>query len=181
MRNLATSELNRPSLADFKARPKLPVVVVLDNIRSRHNVGSIFRTADAFNLEAICLCGITATPPHREIHRTALGATESVEWSYFQNAAEAVDDLRNRGYEIVAIEQTDQSIPLSEFTSAPGKSLALIFGNEVHGISGEVLPMVDQAIEIPQHGTKHSLNVSVSAGIVIWEVCRVWEQNCREK
>ena len=181
MRKLQMSELNRPSLADFKTGPKLPVVIVLDNIRSLHNVGSIFRTADAFNLEAIFLCGITATPPHREIHRTALGATESVEWSYFQNTVEAVDHLRKRGYQIVAIEQTDQSIPLSEFTPKPGKSLALIFGNEVKGVSEEVLTLITQAIEIPQYGTKHSLNVSVSAGIVIWEVCRIWEKNSRNK
>ncbi|MFH1296232.1 MAG: RNA methyltransferase [Bacteroidota bacterium] len=171
MRKLATTELNRPSLAGFKARPKLQVVVVLDNIRSLHNVGSIFRTADAFNLEAICLCGITATPPHREIHRTALGATESVEWSYSPDAAEAVDQLRRRGYQIVAIEQTDQSIPLSEFAPAEGKPLALIFGNEVKGVSEEVLFLTTQAIEIPQYGTKHSLNVAVTAGIVLWELC----------
>jgi len=175
------SELNRPNLADFKSRPKLPVVIVLDNIRSQHNVGSIFRTADAFNLEAIYLCGITATPPHREIHRTALGATESVEWRHFNSAIEAIDHLREKRYQVVAVEQTNQSIPLLEFNPITGKHLALIFGNEVQGVSEEVLKITTQAIEIPQYGTKHSINVAVSAGIVIWEVCRGWEKNSGEK
>lgn len=171
------SELNRPSLEDFKAKPKIPVVVVLDNIRSLQNVGSIFRTADAFNLEAIYLCGITATPPHREIHRTALGATESVDWKYVKTTMEAVTQLREKRYHIVAVEQTDQSTSLSEFVMQKATPLALVFGNEVHGVSEEVISMVAQSIEIPQYGTKHSLNVAVAAGIVIWEVCRAWEKN----
>ncbi len=175
------SELNRPSLANFKASPKLPVVIVLDNIRSLHNVGSIFRTADAFNLEAIYLCGITATPPHREIHRTALGATESVEWKYVESTLEAVSQLKGRNYKVVAVEQTDMSITLSEFASTEATPLALVFGNEVQGVADEVLKEIGQAIEIPQHGTKHSLNVAVSAGIVIWEVCRAWEKICHKK
>ena len=172
MRKLTMSDLNRPSLADFKAKPKLPIVIVLDNIRSLQNVGSIFRTADAFNLEAIFLCGITATPPHREIHRTALGATESVTWEYFKNTLEAVSFIKGKGYNLVAVEQTDQSIPLAHFAAQETTPLALIFGNEVHGVSEEVIREVTQAIEIPQFGTKHSLNVAVSAGIVIWEICR---------
>ncbi len=181
MRKLSMSELNRPSLDDFRTSPKVPIVIVLDNIRSQHNVGSIFRTADAFNLEAIYLCGITATPPHREIHRTALGATESVTWKYFDNTMEAVTQLQKRGFQLLAIEQTDQSVPLSDFTSEPGQSLALIFGNEVQGVSGDVLSIVTRAVEIPQHGIKHSLNVAVSAGIVIWEFCRLWEKNSGRK
>lgn len=174
MRKLSMSELNRPSLADFRSSDKLPVVIVLDNIRSLHNVGSIFRTADAFNLEALYLCGITATPPHREIHRTALGATESVDWSYFKRTVEAIGQLQKKGYQVVAVEQTDQSVSLAEFTPAKAKPLALVFGNEIHGIDEEVLKEVSHAVEIPQFGTKHSLNVSVSAGIVIWEVCSKW-------
>ncbi|MBE0648248.1 MAG: RNA methyltransferase [Bacteroidales bacterium] len=172
MRKLTMSELNRPSLADFKAKPKIPVVVVLDNIRSLQNVGSIFRTADAFNLEAIYLCGITATPPHREIHRTALGATESVEWKYVERAMDAVNQLKEKKYNIVVVEQTDQSASLSEFVSQKATPLALVFGNEVHGVSEEVIREATIAIEIPQYGTKHSLNVAVAAGIVIWEICR---------
>lgn len=177
MRKLSMSELNRLSLAGFKSGPKVPIVVVLDNIRSQQNVGSIFRTADAFNLEAIYLCGITAKPPHREIHRTALGATESVEWKYFQSTLDAVTHLKQRNYQVVAVEQTDESIPLSEFASKETKPLALVFGNEINGVSGEVLEEITQAIEIRQYGTKHSLNVAVSAGIVIWEFCGLWMKN----
>ena len=172
MRKLSMSELNRPSLEEFKARKKRSVVVVLDNIRSLHNVGSVFRTADAFNLEAIFLCGITATPPHREIHRTALGATESVNWEYYPTSQAAVRKLKKMGYRIVVIEQTDKSIHLSKITIESGTQLALIFGNEITGVSEEVLDYADIAIEIPQFGTKHSLNVAVSAGIVIWELLR---------
>lgn len=176
MRKLSTSELNRPSVADFKAGTKLPVVVVLDNIRSLQNVGSIFRTADAFNLEAIYLCGITGTPPHREIHRAALGATDSVEWRYFENIMDALYRLKEKNYQVIAVEQTDQSIPLSEFMMEDARPLGLVFGNEVHGITDEAMKEVYSAIEIPQFGTKHSLNVAVSAGIVIWEVCRRWKK-----
>ena len=172
MRKLSMSELNRPSIEEFKARKKRSVVVVLDNIRSLHNVGSVFRTADAFNLEAIFLCGITATPPHREIHRTALGATESVNWEYYPTSQAAVRKLKKMGYQIIVIEQTDKSIPLSKFTIESGTQLALIFGNEITGVSEEVLDYADIAIEIPQFGTKHSLNVAVTAGIVIWELLR---------
>lgn len=170
MRKLSIPELNRPSVADFSARIKLPIVVLLDNIRSLHNVGSIFRTADAFNLEAIYLCGITARPPHREIHRTALGATESVAWRYFESPAEAARALLGKGYELVVVEQTDQSVPLAGFIPVPGKPLALVFGNEVYGVSDEILELAAKAVDIPQFGIKHSMNVAVVAGIVIWKI-----------
>ena len=166
------SELNRPSVEEYKTRDKQPVVLVLDNIRSLQNVGSLFRTADAFNLESIFLCGITATPPHREIHRTALGATESVDWEYFPDTTSAIESLKTKGYQIVVIEQTDKSIALSNVRFELNKPIALVFGNEVKGVSEEVLPLADLAVEIPQFGTKHSLNVAVSAGIVIWELFR---------
>ncbi len=176
MRKLSMSELNRPSLEDYKTRDKRPVVIVLDNIRSLHNVGSLFRTADAFNLEAIFLCGITATPPHREIHRTALGATESVTWKYYSTSRAAIETLKKKGYQIVVIEQTDESIPLSKIAFESDARLALIFGNEVKGVSEEVLSYADVAVEIHQYGTKHSLNVAVSAGIVIWELSGKFEK-----
>jgi len=176
MRKLTMTELNRPSLEEFREQKKVPVVLVLDNIRSLQNIGSIFRTADAFNLEAIFLCGITATPPHREIHRSALGATESVKWSYHDHAVDAIRLLKKKHYHAVAVEQTNRSIPLSEFTLTGSSPIALIFGNEIHGISEEALQEVSQAIEIPQFGTKHSLNVAVSAGIVLWEICREMEK-----
>jgi len=181
MRKLTLSELNRPTLADFKSRPKLPIVVILDNIRSLHNVGSIFRTADAFNLEAIFLCGITATPPHREIHRSALGATESVRWHYFENSVVAALHLQEKGYQLVVVEQTDQSIPLDDFSPDSEHPLALIFGNEVQGISEEVMKLTGQAVEIPQYGTKHSLNVAVTAGIVLWKITSALLKNSQEK
>ena len=149
---------------------KVPVVIVLDNIRSLFNVGAIFRTADAFRIRSIFLCGITATPPHREIHKTALGATESVEWKYFKEVSEALKILKQEGYKIYAIEQADKSTKINDWAIDKGDKLAIIFGNEVRGVSEEVLPLVDSCIEIPQYGTKHSLNVSVSAGIIIWKV-----------
>ncbi len=150
----------------------LPVILVLDNLRSMHNVGSLFRTADAFGLECLYLCGITATPPHREIHRTALGATESVAWRHFNAALEAVHLLKQQGIQIVAIEQTGKSIPLALGGQHLKSRFALVFGNEVNGISGEILDQADLVLEIPQFGIKHSLNVSVAAGIVIWELTR---------
>ena len=150
-------------------------MLILDNIRSLHNVGSIFRTADAFNIEKILLCGITATPPHREIHRSALGAEESVSWEYHKSTLEAASRLKEKGYELIAIEQTTNSIPLNELRPSPiphpPSHNALIFGNEINGVSQEVLDICDLAIEIPQLGTKHSFNVSVTAGIVLWELC----------
>jgi tRNA G18 (ribose-2'-O)-methylase SpoU len=170
MRKLTNDELNRKSLKEYRASEKSPFIIVLDNVRSLNNVGSIFRTADAFLVEALWLCGITATPPHREIHKTALGATESVEWRYFDNAAGAVRELKQRNYTIVSVEQADEAVPLDRFSVEPGKRYALVFGHEINGVSGEVVDMSDMCIEIPQYGTKHSFNVAVSAGIVLWEL-----------
>jgi 23S rRNA (guanosine2251-2'-O)-methyltransferase len=170
MKKLKLAELNRVSVAEFKAGEKFPVVIVLDNVRSMHNIGSIFRTADGFAVEKICLCGITATPPHREIEKTALGATQSIAWEYYQTPIEAVDQLRANGYQVIAIEQAENSTMLNEFKPEAGKRYALIFGNEVNGVSDEVMQHVDGCIEIPQFGTKHSFNVVVSAGIVLWDL-----------
>ena len=166
MRKLSMDELNRPSPQDFADQKKLSVVVVLDNIRSLSNIGSFFRTADAFKMESIYLCGITACPPHREIQKTALGATETVVWQYFENTEVAIDHLKIAGYTIIAIEQTAQSIPLWDFIAV--EKTALIFGNEVDGVSDEALEKCHHAVEIPQSGTKHSLNVAVCGGIVLW-------------
>lgn len=168
MRKLKNSELNRISPDQFKKAKKLPVVVLLDNIRSLNNIGSFFRTADAFRINEILLCGITATPPHREIHKTALGATESVNWRYFENVVDAINDLKEKGYSIIAIEQTDEKIYLNEFDPSGFDKIAFIFGNEIKGVSNEALELIDLSIEIPQYGTKHSVNVSVSGGIVLW-------------
>ena len=168
MRKLTMPELNRLNVTDYHNVKKLPVIIVLDNIRSMENVGSFFRTADAFRIEAIYLCGITACPPHREIHKTALGADESVNWKYFETTIEACKHLKEMGYKIFAVEQIENSIKLDEFDT-PAKS-AYIFGNEVAGVDDEVLPYCDQAIEIPQEGTKHSLNVSVTGGIVMFHL-----------
>jgi len=170
MRKLKLEELNRLEVDQYKQVKKLPVVIVLDNIRSLFNVGAVFRTADAFRISAIHLCGITATPPHREIHKTALGATESVEWEYFEDVVTSIKSLREKGYKVYAIEQTDQSIEMGKWQLDAEEKVAIVFGNEVKGISESLLPLVDACIEIPQYGTKHSLNVSVSAGIVIWNI-----------
>ena len=151
---------------------KLPVTVILDNVRSAQNVGSFFRTADAFGIEHIALCGISATPPNREIHKTALGSELSVGWSYFPTTAECVDRLRSEGYQIIAIEQIEGATMLDKFSAKPNTKYALVFGNEVEGVDQRIADMVDGAIEIPQVGTKHSLNVSVSAGVVMWELFR---------
>lgn len=163
-------ELGRMTVSEFKEAAKNPVVVVLDNIRSMHNVGSVFRTADAFLVEAICLCGYTAQPPHRDIQKTALGATETVDWLYYNATVDAIDDLKERGYSVYAIEQTAGSILLQNFKADPIQKLAVVFGNEVEGVSDELLKLVDGSIEIPQLGTKHSLNISVAAGIVMWKL-----------
>ena len=170
MRKLKLDELNRASVSEFKAQEKLPVVVVLDNVRSMHNVGSIFRTCDGFAVEKICLCGITGQPPHREIEKTALGATQSITWTYYADPLQAVNELRKEGYAIIAIEQAEKSIMLNEFAVEPGEKYALIFGNEVNGVSDEVMKNIDACIEIPQFGTKHSFNIVVSAGIVLWDL-----------
>lgn len=169
MKKLKLEELGRISVNEFKGVEKLPVVLLLDNIRSLHNVGSAFRTADAFRIEKIFLTGITGTPPNREIHKTALGATESVDWKYFENPAELAKQLKNEGYQLIAIEQTSASKPLQDFIPVPTHKYCFVFGNEVHGVSEEVIALADEALEIPQSGTKHSLNVSVCLGLVVWE------------
>ena len=165
-------ELNRKTVDEFKQSGKLPLVVVLDNVRSLHNIGSIFRTADAFLIKAIYLCGISATPPNREIHKTALGAEDSVDWKYFETAMQAVKYLQANDYEVWCVEQTQNSVSLENFAVRSGKCYALVFGNEVRGIEQEVIDCCKGCIEIPQFGTKHSFNVSVSAGIVLWEYYR---------
>ena len=170
MQKRTMQELNRLSVDEFKASEKLPVMIVLDNIRSQNNTGSVFRTADAFRLQGICLCGITATPPHREIHKTALGSTESVDWHYFPSTMEAVRSLKSKGYTVLAVEQAAGSVLLPDFHPPQESRVAVIFGNEVNGIEDEVMQHVDGCIEIPQFGTKHSINVSVAAGIVIWDL-----------
>jgi len=172
MRKLSMDELNRKSVAAFKESDKIPVVVVLDNIRSMHNVGSVFRTADAFLLQGIYLCGYTPQPPHRDIHKTALGATETVAWKYFATTVEAVQALREDGYQLWAIEQVENSVPLNDFDANQPAPLAVVFGNEVSGVDAEVIKLCDGCIEIPQLGMKHSLNISVAAGIVLWELVR---------
>ena len=171
MRKLSMDELGRMSVADFKIAPKKPIVVVMDQIRSMHNVGSVFRTADAFLINGICLCGFTPQPPHRDIHKTALGATESVDWMYYDKTMDAVVALKNQGYKVYAIEQTEGSIPLNQFekTEVP---IAFVFGNEVDGVDQSVIELCDGVIEIPQWGMKHSLNISVAAAVVLWEFVR---------
>ncbi len=169
MRKLQLQELNRPTVADFKSQEKLPLIVVLDNVRSLHNVGSAFRTADGFAVEAIFLCGITAQPPHREIEKTALGATQSIEWKYFENMDEVIHHLKSLNYKIVAIEQAENSLSLVDFYPDKNDKYALFFGNEVNGVSEEIMKNLDYCIEIPQFGTKHSFNVAISTGIVLWD------------
>lgn len=169
MRKLKLDELNRVSVEEFKKQDKLPVTVLLDSVRSMHNVGSIFRTSDGFSVERIFLCGITGTPPHREIEKTALGATQSVEWAHFADIRDAIQQLKSEAYRIIAIEQADQSVMLNEFEPDVSEKYALIFGNEVNGVSDEAMALIDTCIEIPQFGTKHSFNIVVSAGIVLWD------------
>lgn len=169
MRKLKMDELNRPTVEEFKSQEKLPVVVILDSVRSMHNVGSIFRTSDGFAVEKIFLCGITGQPPHREIEKTALGATQSVEWEFVSEISEAISRLRAEGYKIIAIEQASNSVMLNDFEVQGDEKYALIFGNEVHGVSEEAMQSIDHCIEIPQFGTKHSFNIVVSAGIVLWD------------
>ncbi len=169
MRKLRTIEMQRLSLEEFKASDKLPLVVVLDDVRSLYNVGSVFRTCDAFRVEAVYLCGITACPPHPEIHKTALGGEDSVCWKYFPTAMDAVKALHDDGFFVYAIEQVEGSTLLQDLRVEPGAHYAVVFGNEVKGVHQEVVDCCDGCLEIPQHGTKHSMNVSVTAGIVIWE------------
>lgn len=162
--------LNRISVEEFRRAEKFPVIIILDNIRSLNNIGSVFRTADAFRLEGVFLCGITATPPHREIHKTALGATDSVNWRYFETTTTAVAHLAGQGWRIVAVEQVEEGTLLQDYTPQPDEKLAFVFGNEVNGVDDDVLALCHEAIEIPQSGTKHSINVSVAVGIVIWDI-----------
>jgi tRNA G18 (ribose-2'-O)-methylase SpoU len=168
MKKLSMSELGRISTQEFKKTAKIPIIVILDNIRSMNNVGSIFRTCDAFLVEKLYLCGITAQPPHKDIAKTALGATESVEWEYVENVVELVQSLKQSNTKVFLIEQTDSSVPLNHFHFSKEK-IAIVLGNEVFGVTEDLLPLCDGAIEIPQHGIKHSLNVTIAAGIVIWE------------
>ena len=172
MRKLNVLEMNRISIDEFKKSKKNPLVVVLDNVRSMYNVGSVFRTADAFRIEAIYLCGITSCPPHPEIHKTALGAEDAVDWEYCKNAIETVKALQQQGYEVLAVEQVEGSTMLQDFTPTPDKKYAVVLGNEVKGVDQEVVDCCDGCLEIPQFGTKHSLNVSTTAGIVMWEITR---------
>ena len=172
MKKLSMDELDRKTVDEFKHSQKFPVIVVLENIRSMHNVGSVFRTADAFLIEAIYICGYTAQPPRKEIDKTALGATETVDWKYFGTSKEAIEELKKNEYKIFAIEQVDKSISLEKFSEGNNAKAALIFGNEVSGVEAETISMCDGCIEIPQFGMKHSLNISVAAGIVLWEMVR---------
>lgn len=168
MQKTSNSDLNRISKQDFSTAEKIPVVLILDNVRSLNNVGSIFRTADAFAIEEIYLCGITGTPPHRDMEKTALGATETVQWKYFENTIDAIHALKKSNYKIIAIEQATESILLQNASIKGGEKHAFIFGNEVNGVSEDVMKNIDECLEIPQFGTKHSFNISVSAGIVLW-------------
>jgi len=169
-RKLSNEELYRISVGEFKSANKTPIIIVLDNIRSLNNIGSTFRTADAFLIEGIYLCGITAQPPHREIQKTALGATETVNWKYMETTVDAIHELKSQGYQIASIEQVEDSIMLDTFELSATQKIAVIFGNEVKGIEQEVIDQSDVVIEIPQFGTKHSLNISVSVGIVLWDL-----------
>lgn len=171
MRKLTALEMNRLTVEEFREAEKQPLVVVLDDVRSMYNVGSVFRTADAFRIEQLCLCGITATPPHPEIHKTALGAEESVSWKYYATALEAVEDLHSQGYAVYAVEQCEGSMMLPQFQH-PSGPMAIVMGNEVKGVHQEVIDLCDGCIEIPQFGTKHSLNVSVTAGIVMYSLSK---------
>jgi len=170
MKKLSMEQLQRISAEEYKQAQKFPVAIVLDNVRSMMNIGSVFRTADAFRVEKIFLCGITAQPPHKEIHKTALGATESVDWIYYENAADAIEHLQENDFQVIALEQTSESKDLRNFKPLTNTKYAFVFGNEVKGVDDEVLVRCDSSLEIPQFGTKHSFNISVSAGIVLWDV-----------
>lgn len=170
MRKLKVTEMGRMSVAEYRASDKQPIVVVLDHVRSLYNVGSVFRSSDAFRIEGVVLCGITARPPHPEIHKTALGAEESVSWKYFERTEDAVAWLKEQGYTVLAIEQCEGSTMLQDFERKAGRKYAVVLGNEVKGVQQQVVDMCDGCLEIPQYGTKHSLNVSVTAGIVLWHL-----------
>ncbi|MFQ3239857.1 MAG: 23S rRNA (guanosine2251-2'-O)-methyltransferase [Olleya marilimosa] len=170
MRKLKNSELDRLSIDDFKSAKKTPIIIVLDNIRSLNNIGSVFRTSDAFLVEKIYLCGITATPPHKDIHKTALGSTDTVAWEYIENTMDLIEKLKSENVTICAIEQAENATMLDEFKVETNKKYALVFGNEVKGVAQDVVSASDVVIEIPQFGTKHSLNISVSCGVVTWDI-----------
>lgn len=170
MRKLRNKELNRLTVDEYKKTTKTPLVVILDNIRSCNNTGSVFRTSDALLIEKIYLCGITATPPNKDIHKTALDAEKSVDWEYSKNTEEVVTELQKKGYKVYAIEQVEKSISLPGFLPQPGEKLAVVFGNEVKGVQQKIVDLCDASIEIPQYGTKHSFNISVTAGIVLWDI-----------
>ncbi|WP_412464634.1 RNA methyltransferase [Flavobacterium mekongense] len=170
MRKLENKELERKTVSDFKQAEKTPVIIILDDIRSLHNIGSVFRTADAFLIEKIYLCGITATPPHKEIHKTALGATETVAWEYQKEVIEVISQLQKKDVKVFAVEQVEKAVFLQDFKVEKETKYALVFGNEVYGVSQEAIAICDGSIEIPQLGTKHSLNISVSTGIVVWDL-----------
>ena len=179
MRKLENSELDRKSIDDFKKSEKTPLILVLDDIRSLHNIGSVFRTADAFLIEKIILCGITATPPNKEIHKTALGATETVAWEHHENVLEVIENLKKENVLTLAIEQVESAIFLQDFKVEKNQKYALVFGNEVYGVAQEAVAICDGCIEIPQLGTKHSLNIAVSAGIVVWDLFKKINKNLR--
>ncbi len=170
MRKLENKELDRKSINDFKEAEKTPIIIILDDIRSLHNIGSVFRTADAFLIEKIYLCGITAIPPHKEIHKTALGATETVAWEYQKEITDVIQNLKKENIKVFAIEQVENAVFLQNFKVEKTERYALVFGNEVYGVSQKAIELCDGSIEIPQIGTKHSLNISVSAGIVVWDL-----------
>ncbi|ALJ06039.1 RNA methyltransferase [Pseudalgibacter alginicilyticus] len=170
MRKLKNSELDRLSINDFKEAKKTPIIIILDNIRSLNNIGSVFRTSDAFLIEKIYLCGITAVPPHKDIHKTALGSTETVDWEYVENTIDLIKALKTNNVQIISIEQAENATMLNDFTIKPHTKYALIFGNEVKGVSQNVVSASDLIVEIPQYGTKHSLNISVSCGVVVWDL-----------
>ena len=172
MRKLKNSELGRKSVNEYKKAAKSPIIIVLDNVRSMNNIGSVFRTADAFLVKAVHLCGITAKPPHKDIQKTALGATESVPWKYYETTIETIQQLKDDGYIIISVEQAEEAIPLGDFVIKKCGKYAVIFGHEVRGVAQEIVDLSDYCIEIPQFGTKHSFNISVSAGIVLWELFR---------
>jgi len=170
MRKLKNSELDRLSVDEFKDTKKTPIIIILDNIRSLNNIGSVFRTSDAFLIEKIYLCGITATPPHRDIHKTALGSTETVAWEHAENTMDVIKKLQNNGIKVAAIEQAEHAVMLNDFKPQPDTTYALVFGNEVKGVAQDVVSASDLVLEIPQFGTKHSLNISVSCGVVVWDI-----------
>jgi len=181
MKKLKNEELERLSVEEFKAKKKQSIVIILDNIRSMNNVGSAFRTADAFLIEKIYLCGITAQPPHKDIQKTALGATETVAWEYFENTLEVVDKLKKEQTKVFAIEQAEGSVMLNDFKAQPGEKIAVVFGNEVKGVQQKVVSASDGIIEIPQLGSKHSLNIAVSVGVVLWDLFSKITTNNREQ